>query len=530
MAGQDFDVIVVGAGFGGMYLLHRFRKMGLSAVAFETGTDVGGTWYWNRYPGARVDVESMQYSYQFDPELEQEWEWSEKYSPQPEILEYARHVADRYDLRKDIRFETRVTSAHFDDTAEDWLVSTSDGKKTRARYFVLAVGCLSSFNMPKIEGIGDFQGNTYHTGEWPHEPVDFTGQRVAVIGTGSSSIQSCPEIAKQAADLTIFQRTANYSIPAHNGPQKPEYVAGVKSKYREFRAEAKTMVSGLLGDFGSRKAVETPEEEIEKELEARWQKGGLTFMGGFVDSLVDARANAYGAEFVRKKIRSIVKDPETAELLCPKNIIGGKRLCVDTGYYAMFNQPHVHLVDVGETPVDRITAKGVLHNGKEYEVDSVVYATGFDAMTGSYLRIDIRGADGLELKAKWEGGPRTYLGVTVAGFPNMFMVTGPGSPSVLTNMLPSIEQNVEWITDAIGYVHGQGMRRIEAETAAEDAWVDHVNEAAGKSLRSTVKSWYVGANVEGKPQVFMPYIGGLPAYIAMCDDVVAKGYDGFDVV
>jgi cyclohexanone monooxygenase len=529
MADRDFDVVVAGAGFGGMYLLHRFRKMGLSAVAFEKGGDVGGTWYWNRYPGARVDVESMQYSYQFDPELEQEWTWSEKYSPQPEILEYARHVADRYDLRKDIRFETQVTAAHFDDTSDHWLVSTSDGKQTRARYFVLAVGCLSSFNMPKIEGIGDFQGNTYHTGEWPHEPVDFTGQRVAVIGTGSSSIQSCPEIAKQASDLTIFQRTPNYSIPAHNGPQDPDYMADVKSKYRDFRAEAKTMVSGLLGDFGNRKAVETPKAEIERELEARWQKGGLTFLGGFVDVLVDEKANKYAQEFVRNKIRGIVKDPATAELLCPTNIIGGKRLCVDTDYYAMYNQPHVHLVSVREKPIERITANGVLHDGKEYAVDSIVYATGFDAMTGSYLRIDIRGTDGLELKDKWEAGPRTYLGLTVAGFPNMFMVTGPGSPSVLTNMLPSIEQNVEWITDAIGYMQTSGKHRIEAETAAEDAWVDHVNEAASKSLRSTVGSWYVGANIEGKPQVFMPYIGGLPAYIAKCEDVVAKGYDGFKV-
>jgi cation diffusion facilitator CzcD-associated flavoprotein CzcO len=341
MATRDFDVIVVGAGFGGMYLLHRFRKMGLRAIAFETGTDVGGTWYWNRYPGARVDVESMQYSYQFDPELEQEWQWSEKYSPQPEILAYAQHVAERYDLRKDIRFNTRVTAAHFDDASEDWLVTTNDGKQARAQYFVLAVGCLSSFNFPPIEGIDDFQGNSYHTGQWPHEPVDFTGQRVAVIGTGSSSIQSCPVIAKQAADLTIFQRTPNFSIPAHNGPQAPEYVEGVKAKYREFRAEAKTMASGLLGDFGDRKAVETSKEEIEKDLEARWQRGGLIFLGGFTDMLLDERANAFAAEFVRDKIRATVKDPKTAELLCPKNIIGGKRLCVDTDYYTMYNQPHV---------------------------------------------------------------------------------------------------------------------------------------------------------------------------------------------
>ena len=527
MATRDFDVIVVGAGFGGMYLLHRFRQIGMSAVAFETGTDVGGTWYWNRYPGARVDIESMQYSYQFDPELEQEWEWSERYAPQPEILAYAQHVADRYDLRKDIRFETRVTAAHFDDQSEDWLVTTSDGQQTRAQYFVLAVGCLSSFNMPQIAGIDDFQGNTYHTGQWPHEEVDFTGQRVAVIGTGSSAIQSSPVIARQAKELTVFQRTPNYSIPAHNGPQDPDYVAHVKENYRRFRADAKKIMSGVLWDYGDRKAMETPEDEIRQELEARWQRGGLAFLGGFTDTMLDERANAYAAEFVREKIRAIVKDPETAELLCPKNIIGGKRLCVDTDYYAMFNQPHVRLVDVSEKPIERITAKGVLHDGKEYEVDSIVYATGFDAMTGSYLRIDIRGRDGLALKDHWDAGPRTYLGLTVAGFPNMFMVTGPGSPSVLTNMLPSIEQHVEWITDAIRDMREAQKQVIEPKAEAEAEWVAHVNEVAGKSLRSKVKSWYVGANIEGKPSVFMPYIGGLPAYIAKCDEVVNEGYKGF---
>ncbi len=527
MATRDFDVIVVGAGFGGMYLLHRFRQMGLKAVAFETGTDVGGTWYWNRYPGARVDIESMQYSYQFDPELEQEWEWSERYAPQPEILAYAQHVADRYDLRKDIRFETRVTAAYFDDASEDWLVTTSDGRQTRAQYFVLAVGCLSSFNMPQIAGIDDFQGNSYHTGQWPHEEVDFTGQRVAVIGTGSSAIQSSPVIARQAKKLTVFQRTPNYSIPAHNAPQKPDYVAHVKQNYRQFRADAKKIMSGVLWDYGDRKAVETPESEIRRELEERWQRGGLAFLGGFTDTMLDERANAYAAEFVREKIREIVKDPETAELLCPKNIIGGKRLCVDTDYYAMYNLPHVHLVDVSEKPVERITANGVLHNGKEYAVDSIVYATGFDAMTGSYMRIDIRGRDGLELKDHWDAGPRTYLGLTVAGFPNMFMVTGPGSPSVLTNMLPSIEQHVEWITDAIRDMREAQKNVIEPEPEAEAEWVAHVNEVAGKSLRSKVKSWYVGANIEGKPSVFMPYIGGLPAYIAKCDEVVNEGYKGF---
>lgn len=529
MKKRDLDVIVVGAGFGGMYLLHRLRQMGLRAKAFEAASDVGGTWYWNRYPGARVDVESMQYSYQFDPQLEQEWEWTERYSPQPEILKYAQHVADRYDLRKDIQFNTRVTAAHFDNESEDWLVITSEGEEIRAPYFVTAVGCLSSFNVPDIPGIDDFQGNSYYTGHWPHEPVDFTGQRVAVIGTGSSAMQSSPEIAKQAKEMTVFQRTANYSIPAHNRPQDPGYVAYVKANYQKLRAKAKTIYGGVLDDFGTRLAVETPEDEIQKDLEARWKKGGLTFLGGFTDMLFDHRANAYAAEFVRNKIRSIVKDPETAELLCPKNIIGGKRICVDSEYFSMFNWPHVRLVDVHEKPIERITSKGIMRDGYEHEFDSIVYATGFDAITGSYLRIDIRGRDGLELKNHWDAGPRTYLGLAVAGFPNMFMVTGPGSPSVLTNMLPSIEISVEWITDAIDHLREAEKRVIEAVPEAEAGWVAHVNELAEGNLRSTVKSWYLGANIPGKPSVFMPYIGGQPAYIAKCEEVVAKGYEGFDV-
>lgn len=528
MIKHDIDVIVVGAGFGGMYLLHRFRQMGMRAQAFEAGTDVGGTWYWNRYPGARVDVESMQYSYQFDPELEQEWEWTERYAPQPEILKYAQHVADRYDLRKDIQFNTRVVSAHFDDANENWIVTTDDGKTVRAQYFVLAVGCLSSFNIPDFPGMKDFKGETYFTGQWPHEPVDFTGKRVAVIGTGSSAMQSSPEIAKQAAALTVFQRTANFSIPAHNRPQDPEYMAYVKKNYRQIRADAKALYGGVLDVFGTRKALETPPDEIEKELEARWAKGGLTFLGGFEDMLADRRANAFAAEFVKNKIRSIVKDPETAEMLCPKNIIGGKRLCVDTSYYNMFNSPHVSLISVADAPIEAITENGLMQGGKEHPFDAIVYATGFDAMTGSYLKIDIRGRNGVELKNHWDAGPRTYLGLMVSGFPNMFTVTGPGSPSVLTNMLPSIEIHVEWITDAIGFLRDAEKRMIEATAEAEADWVAHVNEVASESLRSTVKSWYIGANIPGKPSVFMPYIGGLPKYLAKCEEVVANGYAGFE--
>lgn len=529
MVKQDLDVVVVGAGFGGMYLLHRFRQMGLRARAYEVGDDVGGTWYWNRYPGARVDVESMQYSYQFDSDLQQEWEWSEKYSPQPEILNYARHVADRFDLRRDIQFNTRVTAAHFDDDNQDWQVTTDDGEKVRAKFFVLAVGCLSSFNVPDIPGIDDFEGDSFYTGKWPHEPVDFAGQRVAVIGSGSSAMQSAPQIAKQASELTVFQRTANYSIPAHNRPQDPEYMAEVKANYADIRARAKTIHGGVIAEFGTRKAAETPVEEIHKELEARWQQGGLTFLGGFTDFLIDPQANAHAAEFAKNKIRSIVKDPKTAELLCPENIIGGKRLCVDTEYFAMYNRPNVHLLDVKDKPIEQITSKGIMQGGVEHQFDSIVYATGYDAITGSYLRIDIRGRNGVELKEHWDAGPRTYLGLMVAGFPNMFMVTGPGSPSVLTNMLPSIEISVEWITDAISDMQAKNKHVCEAMPEAEAEWIATVNDLAAASLRSTVKSWYIGANIPGKPSVFMPYLGGQPAYLAKCKEVVANGYEGFEL-
>lgn len=529
MVQENFDVVVVGAGFAGMYLLHRFQKMGMRAIAFEAGSDVGGTWFWNRYPGARVDVESMQYSYQFDEALQQEWEWSERYSPQPEILRYAQHVADRHDLRKDIRFNTRVTAAHFDDAAENWNITTDDGKETRAQYFVLAVGCLSSFNKPNIPGLEDFAGNTYFTGEWPHEAVDFTGQDVAVIGTGSTAMQSSPEIAKQAKSLTLFQRTPNYSIPSHNGPQDPDYVAYDKKNYPKLRAEAKTLYGGVLDEWGDKEAARTPKEEVVAELEGRWKKGGLTFLGGFTDMLYDRSANVIAADFVKAKIRTIVKDPATADLLCPPNIIGGKRLCVDNGYYAMFNLPHVHLVDIEKTPIEKITPTGIQRGGEALKFDSIVCATGFDAITGSYLRIDIRGRSGVKLKDHWDAGPRTYLGMSVAGFPNMFTVTGPGSPSVLTNMLPSIEISVEWITDAINALRSNGKQMLEATAAAEAEWVAHVNEVAARSLRSTVKSWYIGANIPGKPSVFMPYIGGLPAYIERCNAVVEDHYRGFEM-
>lgn len=527
MATQTFDVMIVGAGFAGMYLLHKFREIGLSARVLEAGSGVGGTWYWNRYPGARCDVESMEYSLQFDADLQQEWNWTERYAAQPEILKYANHVADRYDLRRDIQFDTRVKSGRYDEAARSWTLETEAGETFEAPFAVMALGCLSVPNHVPFEGVEHFEGATYHTGEWPHAGVDFTGQRVAVIGTGSSAIQSIPIIARQAKALTVYQRTANYAIQANNHPLDPAFVADVKSRYAELRAHAKTMPSGISFDFRDIAALDATDEERRAEYQKRWDRGGLAFLGGFNDIMFVEEANQTAAEFVRDKIRQRVDDPATAELLCPKNIIGAKRLCVDIGYYETYNLPHVKLVDVSENPVERITAKGVVAHGEETEVDAIVFATGFDAMTGALNRIDIRGRGGRALKEQWAEGPKSYLGLAVAGYPNLFTVTGPGSPSVFTNMLPSIEQHVEWIVRAINDMRARGVTEIEAEDAAQEAWVEHSNECAAATLRSKVASWYVGANIEGKPQAFMPYIGGFPRYVEKCEEVVAKGYDGF---
>ena len=524
---NEYDAIIVGAGFAGMYMLHRARGLGLKARVFEAGSGVGGTWYWNRYPGARCDIESMFYSYQFDDALQQEWNWSERYSPQPEILEYANHVADRYDLRRDIQFDTRVSAAHWDDEAGRWSVATEDGETVTAQYFILGTGNLSSANLPEIDGRDSFKGPTYHTGQWPHDPVDFTGQRVAVVGTGSSGIQSIPEIAKQATSVTVFQRTANYTIPAWNHELAPDVRQNIKDNYADLRAEAAKMLSCNIIYPAGDSALAEDEPTRDAEYEERWKTGGLAFIGAYRDLLLDEEANRTAADFVKSKIREIVKDPETAEKLSPTNIIGCKRLCVDTNYWDTYNQNHVSLVDVAETPIDKITPEGIVVGGQLYEADAIVFATGFDAMTGAILKIDIRGRNGLPIKEAWDGGPRTYLGIATAGFPNLFMVTGPGSPSVLANMIPAIEQHVDFIADCIAHLTETGQTRIDVEVPAQDDWVEHVNEVAGRSLRATCSSWYVGANVPGKPRVFMPYIGGFPAYSEKCRAVAANGYEGF---
>ena len=524
-----YDVVIVGAGFAGMYMLHRLRGLGLSARVFEQGSDVGGTWYWNRYPGARCDVESMQYSYSFDDKLQQEWDWSERYAPQPEILKYAQHVADRFNLRPDIQFNVRVESAIFDEIANTWSVATSDGKTVTAKYVVLATGCLSNARMPDFKGLKDFKGEVYHTGHWPHHPVDFTGKRVGVIGTGSSAIQSIPLIAEQAAHVTVFQRTANFSIPARNGPLTAEERQSFRQNYPEIRRKAREeMRNGIWQELPDRGALDDGDNERRAKYETRWIKGGLTFTATYNNIALDKAANETAADFVRGKIAEIVKDPATARLLQPNDHpIGSKRICVDTDYYATFNRPNVTLVDVKSAPIEEILPKGVRVGGKDYTIDALVLATGFDAMTGSVAKIDIRGRDGQALNDKWAAGPRTYLGLMSEGFPNLFIITGPGSPSVLSNMIVSIEQQVDWISDCLGYMRDRGFEVMEARKDAEDKWVDHVNEVAYGTLYPQANSWYMGANIPGKPRIFMPYIGGVGAYRKICDEVAAKGYEGF---
>jgi cyclohexanone monooxygenase len=525
---ETVDAVIVGAGFAGLYMLYRLRGLGLQCIVIEAAGDVGGTWYWNRYPGARCDIESLEYSYQFSEALQRDWAWTERYASQPEILRYAGHVADRFDLRRDIRFDTRVLSARFDDAAGRWAVGTSDGATLSAKFVVMATGCLSVTNLPAIPGIEGFAGPIYHTGKWPHEGVDFSGRRVAVIGTGSSAIQSIPHIAAQAAHLTVFQRTANYSVPARNRPIEAAEREAFGFDIPGHRAANSAMPFGFGARYGvtEQMAATADEATLEAEYERRWQIGGLPFMGSFADLFVDPAANQTAADFVRRKIAGIVRDPAVAEMLSPTFVLGCKRLCVDSGYYETFNRPNVTLVDLGRTPITHITA-GAIHTADgAAEVDDLVLATGFDAMTGALLAIDIRGAGGLALREKWADGPRTYLGLGMAGFPNLFTITGPGSPSVLSNMLPSIEQHVNWIADCIEYLQQRQVAKIEPTQDAEDTWVAHVAEVIGATLLTSCNSWYIGANVAGKKRVYMPYLG-VPTYAQTCREVAARDYEGF---
>jgi cyclohexanone monooxygenase len=528
MSGRTLDLAIVGAGFAGLYMLHRARGLGLSVQAFEAAGGIGGTWYWNRYPGARCDVESLEYSYGFDEALQQEWKWRERYAAQPEILRYLNHVADRFALRRDIRLDTRVTAASFDERACRWSVRTGRGEAVSARHLVMATGCLSTPNKPDFAGLESFAGAVYHTGEWPHEKVDFTGKRVGVIGTGSSAVQAIPILAREAAELVVFQRTATYSVPAHNAPLDPAYEARVKADYAGFRARNRLMLPAFGSNYPRNEgsALAATAAERERAFEARWRHGGLFFMGAYSDLILEARANALAAEFVRAKIGSTVRDARTAGLLSPRQAIGCKRLCIDSEYYETFNRPNVRLVDVSGAPIETLTPGGLRAGGREYALDAIVFATGFDAMTGSLLRIDIRGRGGVALGEQWRSGPCTYLGLGISGFPNLFLVTGPGSPSVLTNMVVSIEQQVDWIADCLEFKRAHGFATIEARPQAEQAWVAHVNAVADRTVYPGCNSWYLGANVPGKPRVFMPLVG-FPAYAEKCSDVAARGYEGF---
>lgn len=524
-----FDAVVIGAGFAGLYMLYKLRELGLTARVFETGEGVGGTWYWNRYPGARCDVESMQYSYSFSEELQQEWQWTERYPKQAEILRYINHVADRFALRRDIQLETRVTGAAYDENSNQWSVRTDRGDKVVARFLISAGGCLSAARVPDMPGLAEFKGKWYHTGNWPHEPVDFSGQRVGVIGTGSSGIQSIPAIAAQAAKVVVFQRTPNFSIPAWNRSLPEDEQQTWKADYAGLRKKAKTTRSGILYDYSQYASADVSALERQQEYERRWAKGGANYTHAFNDIYSNQQANDEAAEFVRNKIRNTVKDPQVALLLAPTDhAIGTKRICVDTDYYETYNHPHVSLVDLRSTPIEAIVPNGIRTHEQTHELDSIVFATGYDAVTGSLDRIDIRGKGGLALKEKWTAGPRTYLGLMTAGFPNFFLITGPGSPSVLTNVIMAIEQHVEWIAGCLKHMQSASLTRAEPALPAEDNWVAHVNEVASKTLFTGTKSWYMGANIPGKPRVFLPYIGGLGTYTTICDEVVAEGYRGFN--
>jgi len=526
---EQIDAVVVGAGFSGLYMLHRLRQLGLSAKVFDSASDVGGTWYWNRYPGARCDIPTTDYAYSFDPELDKEWTWSEKYATQPEILDYLRFVADRYGLRSDIEFCTSVTSARWDDQVHRWSITTDQGNEVSSRYYIMASGCLSMPKSPDIEGAGRFEGRVYFTSQWPHEGVDLTGQRVAIIGTGSSGIQATPHIARQASQLTVFQRTPNFSIPAHNGPASASRLKQLEEDREAYRHAARYSRGGIPTEQTDILGVTATEEVRRQRFEAAWEQGELFgILGVFADQGVNPASNDIVAEMIREKIRSAVIDPGTAEALCPKDhYFGTKRPCLDTGYFETFNLPPVRLVDLRQQPITSITEDGIQTPDESFDIDAIVFATGFDAMTGALVGVEVVGRDGMSLKDKWLAGPSTYLGLMTAGFPNFFMITGPGSPSVLSNMTVSIEQHVEWIADCLKEMDDEGFTTAEPTALAESGWDQHVRDCAGITLHPTANSWYMGANVPGKPRVFLPYIGGVDAYRRACEDVVAQGYLGF---
>ncbi|MFN0185280.1 MAG: flavin-containing monooxygenase [Aquabacterium sp.] len=525
---EQLDLLIVGAGFGGLYMLHAARRRGLRALVVEAAAGVGGTWYHNRYPGARVDIQSLEYSFGFDDDLQQSWCWSERYAAQPELLAYANHVADRYGLRDGILLHTRLAGADFDEGQACWHARASDGQRWRARHMVLATGPLSTPNQPDFPGLQDYRGQVLHTAAWPGAPVDLRGLSVGVIGTGSSGVQTITTIAPQVGQLTVFQRTPCYAVPAHNGPLDRALEAQVKADYPGFRERNRRM----MGGFGSLQppnrisALDVSPQQRQAMFEERWQVGGFGLLGTFHDLIVNLDANTLCADFVRDKIRATVHDPATAEALCPDYPIGCKRLCVDTGYYATYNRPNVRLVDLQRAPLERFTAQGLRAGGIEHRLDAIVLATGFDAMTGTLMRLDLRGRGGRRIQDHWQAGPLNYLGLCLAGFPNLFILSGPGATAAFTNVITAIEHQVDWVADTITDLDTRGVRTLEATPEAESDWVAHVNAVAGRTIYLGCNSWYLGANIPGKPRVFMPLFG-FPAYVQRCAEVQQQGYPGF---
>jgi cation diffusion facilitator CzcD-associated flavoprotein CzcO len=525
------DAVVLGAGFAGLYALHKLRSQGLSVCVFEAAPDVGGTWYYNRYPGARCDVESVDYCYSFSEELQQEWTWTEKYATQSEILRYINHVADRFDLRRDIRLNSRVSSAVFDEQTLHWTVTTDRGEVVTARYCLMATGALSAAMIPDFAGLETFGGEVYHTGHWPHEPVDFAGKRVAVIGTGSSGIQTVPVVAEQAGELFVFQRTPNYSVPARNEPLSVEQAAEVKTTYSERRRLSWRSGGGSPYIGTTKMTMEVSPEERQAAFEKRWELGGVLFSKTFPDQMIDPAANEEARRFYEEKVRTVIDDPEVADLLIPTDHpIGTKRICTDSNYFQTFNRPNVSLISVRKTPIESIDATGLNTTDAHYDVDVIVFATGFDAMTGALAKIDIVGRGGEVLRDNWKDGPRTYLGLGVDGFPNLFIVSGPGAPAVLANMVLHAEAHVNWIADCISYLDDHGYATIEASSDAVDEWVTECVRRAESTLFTKANSWYMGANVPGKPRVFMLFVGGFSVYNDICAEVAAAGYKGFVLV
>ena len=529
----DLDAVVIGAGFSGMYMLKSLRdKLGLKARVYEAGGTVGGTWYWNRYPGARCDSDAYIYVFTFDKQMLQDWEWSERYPEQPEILRYLEYVAKRHDLKRDIQFNTRVTSAEFNEKTNLWTVHTDKGDPVTARYMIAAVGSLSTTNLPKFKGLEKFKGKWYHTSQFPHTGVDFTGKRVGVVGTGATAVQAIPEIAQQAKHLTVFQRTANYCVPARNGKVDPEVVKARKADYDGVIKRTRESFFGQEHYFIMKSALEATPEEREREFDKRWDAGGFAFwLANYQDMFFSQEANDLCADYIKRKIRNTVKDTVVAEKLIPKGYAyGTKRQPLDTNYYETFNKDNVLLVDADtDGGIEEITEKGIRAGGKEYECDIIVFATGFDAMTGPLKALNLKGRGGATLDKEWVDGPHSYLGISVAGFPNLFTITGPQSPSVLSNMPVSIEQHVEWVSDCIEHMNKAGKTTIEATPQAQDQWVAHVNEIVNMTLMVGANSWYMSANIPGKPRAFLPYLGmeGVGGYRKKCDEVAAKGYEGF---